>query len=125
MILGFGTDIVEIERIRGVYSRLGERFIQEILLPEEWAYCSKFQDPSACLAARFAAKEAVAKAFGTGIGGQLDWLHIQVTRSTEGVPGVELLGKGKQLAEKRGVRKIWVSLTHERSYASASVILED
>lgn len=124
MILGFGTDIVEIDRIRDVLSRLGESFVQEILVPNEWEYCSRFRDPAPCLAARFAVKEAVAKAFGTGIGGQLDWLNIQVTRSPEGVPGILLLGKGQSLAQARGVGKIWVSLSHERAYACASVILE-
>ncbi len=77
-----------------------------------------------CNAVRFAAKEAVAKAFGTGIGAELGWLDIEVGHAPSGAPLVRLLGKGAELAARRGVRSVLISLTHTTVTAAASVVLQ-
>ena len=80
MILGTGIDLIEVERIRASFARFGERFLQRILRPGETAYCLAHKDPAPFLAARFAAKEAISKAFGTGIGNLLGWQDLEVGR---------------------------------------------
>jgi len=80
MILGTGIDIIEVSRIRASYEKFGERFLKRILRPEEIAYCLSHRFPAPFLAARFAAKEAISKAFGTGIGKQLGWQDLEVGR---------------------------------------------
>src|SRR6266850_1132912 len=90
MILGVGIDIVEVERIEGSYERFGERFLNRILHPNEIKYCLSYKAPGPFLAARFAAKEAISKAFGTGIGSQLGWRDMEVGRKESGEPFVIL-----------------------------------
>ena len=124
MILGLGMDIVEVARIQAAFEKSGEAFLQRILLPDELAYCLAYKNPAPQLAARFAAKEAVSKAFGTGIGGQMGWLDIEVCRKESGEPFVVLHGKGKKLFEKRGAKNLLISLSHTENYATAVAILE-
>ena len=92
-ILGTGVDIVETARIAGSLDRHGERFLARVFLEGERAYCGKMASPERCYAARFAAKEAVSKAFGTGIGAALGWLDIEVQRKPSGEPYVVLHGE--------------------------------
>ena len=124
MILGVGIDLVEVGRIRDSLERLGERFARRILCPAEYDYCFSHTDPSTHVAARFAAKEAVSKAFGTGIGTELGWLDIEVIRFESGSTQVRLQGAGAQLMERRLAKIIHLNLTHTAQYASAVAILE-
>ena len=124
MILGLGTDIVEVARIQAAFEKSGVRFLQRILLPDERAYCLAYKTPAPHLAVRFAAKEAVSKAFGTGIGGKISWLDIEVCRKPGGEPFVALHGKGKKLFEERGAKNLVISLSHTENYATAVAILE-
>jgi holo-[acyl-carrier protein] synthase len=119
-----GLDLVEVGRIRDSLERLGERFARRILCAAEYDYCFSHTDPSTHVAARFAAKEAVSKAFGTGIGTELGWLDIEVIRSASGSNQVRLQGAGVQLMERRSAKIIHLNLTHTAQYASAVAILE-
>ncbi|MDR0535148.1 MAG: holo-ACP synthase, partial [Puniceicoccales bacterium] len=89
-VIGVGVDLVEIPRIRALVERHGEAFLQKVFTQEERAWCMALGTPWPSLAARFAAKEAVSKAFGTGIGGELDWKSIGVSRTPSGAPFVVL-----------------------------------
>lgn len=124
MILGTGIDIIEVGRIKASYERFGERFINRILRPAEIAYCLSHKFPAPFLAARFAAKEAVSKAFGTGIGRQLGWQDMEVGRKESGEPFVILHENGLKLLEQRSGRVVHLSLSHTENYASAIAILE-
>jgi len=123
-VLGIGLDLVEIERFHEVIRRQGERFLQRVFTKAEQDYCSSKKTPAMFFAVRFAAKEAVAKAFRTGIGDELGWLDIEVTHDPNGAPFIRLLGKGVELAKQRGVTEVLVSLTHTSATAAASVILQ-
>jgi holo-[acyl-carrier protein] synthase len=98
--------------------------VNRILLPDEIAYCLSHKNPAPFLAVRFAAKEAVSKAFGTGIGAQLGWLDIEIRRKESGEPFVVLHGKGRELLAARSAKKLHVSLSHTEHYAAATTILE-
>src|ERR1017187_5672289 len=124
MILGTGIDIIEVARIAASFEKFGERFVHRILLPDEIAYCLGHRRPAPFLAARFAAKEAVSKAFGTGIGAQLGWQDIEIRRHESGEPFVMLHGKGAELFAARGAKKLHVSLSHTENYAAVTAILE-
>jgi len=107
MILGTGIDLIEVARIAASFEKFGERFVNRILLPAEIAYCLSHKRPAPFLAVRFAAKEAVSKAFGTGIGAALGWQDIEIRRRESGEPFVVLHGRGQELFEARGAtRKI-------------------
>jgi len=124
MILGIGIDLVEVDRIRASLDRFGERFLQRILGPAESAYCGQFRHPAQHVAARFAAKEAVAKAFGTGLGAKLGWLDIEVGRRESGEPTVLLHGTAQTLLQQRGGQRILLSLSHTGKNAVAVAIIE-
>jgi holo-[acyl-carrier protein] synthase len=124
MILGTGIDLIEVARIAASFEKFGERFLTRILLPDEIAYCLQHRQPAPFLAVRFAAKEAISKAFGTGIGAELGWLDMEIRRKESGEPFVVLHGKGQELFAVRGAKKIHISLTHTESYAAATAILE-
>ena len=124
MILGAGIDLIEVARIASSFEKFGERFVNRILLPDEIAYCLSHRKPSPFLAARFAAKEAISKAFGTGIGAQLGWQDLEIRRKESGEPFVVLHGKGRDLFEARGAKSLHISLTHTENYAAVTAILE-
>jgi len=124
MILGTGIDIVEVSRIRNSYERFGERFLQRILLAGEIGYCLSHKDPAPHLAARFAAKEAISKAFGTGIGKHLAWHDMEVRRKESGEPYAVLHEKGLTLIQSRNGTALHISLSHTTSHATAIAILE-
>lgn len=124
MILGTGVDIIEVARIRAAMERHGERFAQRFLRPDEWAYCQSHRDPMPFVAARFAAKEAVSKAFGTGIGARLGWLDMEVCRHESGQPYIILHGRGSALLAERRGRNLHLSLSHTAQYAAAVATLE-
>jgi holo-[acyl-carrier protein] synthase len=124
VVLGIGIDIIEVERIQASYERFGERFLSRILHPNEIAYCLSHRLPGPFLAARFAAKEAISKAFGTGIGAQLGWQDMEVGRRESGEPFVILHDKGRALLEARKGRAVLISLSHTQRHATALAILE-
>ena len=124
MILGVGIDIVEVARIQVAFTKSGATFVKRILLPAELAYCLAYKNPAPQLAARFAAKEAISKAFGTGLGKQIGWLDIEVRRKQSGEPFVVLHGNGKKLFAARGAKQLLISLSHTEIHATAMAILE-
>ncbi|HEU6448418.1 MAG TPA: holo-ACP synthase [Verrucomicrobiae bacterium] len=124
MILGTGIDVIEVERIAASFEKYGEKFVNRILLPDEIAYCLSHRQPAPFLAARFAAKEAISKAFGTGIGAQLGWQDMEICRKESGEPFVILHGKGKTLFDSRGAKQLHISLSHTQTFAAATAILE-
>ena len=124
MILGVGIDIIEVGRIEASYERFGERFVNRLLLPNEIGYCLTHKKPGPFLAARFAAKEAISKAFGTGIGAQLGWHDMEVCRKASGEPYVVLHGTGEKLLKERNGRVVLISLSHTQNHAAAVAVLE-
>lgn len=124
MIFGVGTDIVEVGRIRSSCEKFGERFLSRILVQSEIDYCLSHKDPAPFVAARFAAKEAVSKAFGTGIGKHLGWHDVEVHRETSGKPFVELRGKGADLLRELGGERVHLSISHTLEHATAFAVIE-
>jgi len=124
MILGIGTDIIEVRRIAASYEKFGERFVNRILLPDEIAYCKAHKNPAPFLAVRFAAKEAISKAFGTGIGAQLGWQDMEIRRRESGEPYVVLSAAGQKLLASRGGSSVLITLSHTQDHATATAILQ-
>ncbi len=124
MILGAGIDIIEVARIQASYEKFGDRFLKRVLRPDEVAYCFRYRRPGPFLAVRFAAKEAISKAFGTGIGRHLGWLDMEVAHQESGAPFVILHERGQVLLAQRGGRTVHLSLSHTENYAAAVAILE-
>jgi len=121
MILGVGTDIIEIQRIRKAGRR--EAFLQRVFSPRELAVCRQKADFFASLAVRFAAKEAVLKALGTGLSG-CKWQDVEVLSSAAGQPVVELSGGAGNIAGQKGVARITLSVSHSREMAVAFCVVE-
>jgi holo-[acyl-carrier protein] synthase len=124
MLLGTGVDLIEIERIAHSIERYGERFLHRIYTDHEIAYCSRKRSSAESFAARFAAKEAGAKALGTGISRGVTWIEFQVARQPGGRPVLELRGRAALLAQEMGVKTISLSLTHTGNLAMATVMME-
>jgi len=122
-IIGIGIDAVEVERIRAMLERYGNRFISKVFQPEEAAYCMSQAEPAQHFAARYAAREAVAKALGTGLAG-ISLREIAVIRDANGAPKVYLSGAAERMASSMGVKRIWLSLTHTHTLAIAVAVLE-
>jgi holo-[acyl-carrier protein] synthase len=126
MVLGLGTDLIETGRVQESIDRFGERFLERIFTTGEIAYClRKKKNAAESFAARFAAKEAGAKALGTGISRGVSWKEFEVRRSVSGQPSLHLSGRAAELAEALGVRRVQLSLTHSRELAIAVVVIED
>ena len=124
MILGVGTDLMEIARIQQSIARFGDRFLQRIFTSSEILYCRRKKNAAESFAARFAAKEAGAKALGTGISHGVTWLEVEVAREPSGKPSLKLTGRAADRARTLGVTRISLSLTHSRDTALAVVIME-
>jgi len=122
-ILGIGMDIVETKRIADSLERFGERFLHRVFLDGEIAYSQSMKFPPLHLAARFAAKEAISKAFGTGIGKEIGWRDMEIMRQIGGKPYVVLHGRAIDYAKSRGVQEIHVSLSHTAEYGAASAVI--
>ncbi len=123
-VLGVGVDIVENARIQHSLDRFGERFLHRVFTEGEIAYCRSMKFPARHLAARFAAKEAASKAFGTGIGKSMGWRDIDVHKYDSGQPYVVLEGGAKELAADRNISAVWISLSHTDHHATAMIVLE-
>jgi holo-[acyl-carrier protein] synthase len=124
MVAGVGTDLMEIARIGQSIARFGDRFLARVFTPDEIAYCQRKKSAAESFAARFAAKEAGAKALGTGISQGISWLELEVTRERSGKPGLRLSGRAAERARSLGVTRISLSITHSRDTALAVVIME-
>ena len=124
MVIGMGSDLVEIERVRRSIERFGERFLERVYTPAEIAYCMTKKSFAESFAARFAAKEAGAKALGTGISRGVSWKEFEVRRAVSGQPSLVLSGRAAELAAAMGVARISLSLTHTRELAMAVVAME-
>jgi holo-[acyl-carrier protein] synthase len=124
MILGVGTDIVRVQRIQDNIKRFGDRFAQRILTHDEFIQYSKSARMGHYLAKRFAAKEAMVKALGTGFQNGLSLRHIAVTHDKMGRPQIICTGRAKELIVEMGVKACFVSISDEQDYAIAFVTIE-
>ena len=124
MIVGIGTDVCSIERIAGSLERFGDRFVKRILTEEERPRFERTRDKAGHLAKRFAAKEAFAKAIGTGIHAPFTWHCISVTRNPKGKPGIKPNAIMEKHLKKIGVTQFHLSLTDDAGVAVAFVVLE-
>lgn len=125
MIVGSGIDMVEIGRIQESVDRYGKRFLDRVYTASEQAYCLRKRMAAESLAARFAAKEAGAKALGTGISRGVSWLEIEVVREPGGRPTIRFHGRAAEFASRMGAGRAALSITHTGAFALASVVLED
>jgi holo-[acyl-carrier protein] synthase len=121
-IFGIGIDVVEVDRIASAIERYGEIFLNKLFTAAEREYCAAQKKPELHYAARFAAKEAVSKALGTGIGGQAGWLDLEIIRDVSGAPRLALQGAAETFTRQQGITEIQISLTHARDYAAANAI---
>jgi len=120
---GMGIDIVDIPRFRKTLVNRGSRFINRIFLPSEKKYCGGKPNPWIHYAGRFASKEAVAKAFGTGIGKELNWLDIEIISSDSKAPVVKLSPRAKRLLLRRRIKNVLVSISHTHAHTAAVALL--
>ncbi|RPH95706.1 holo-ACP synthase [candidate division KSB1 bacterium] len=123
MIVGLGTDLMDVTRME---KQLQEDagLISSLFTPAEIAYCEGKRYPAQHYAARFAAKESLFKALGTGYRDGLSWLEIEISHSNTGQPEIKLTGKVQEQAAKMGVNRVCLSMSHTRTHAAATVILE-
>jgi holo-[acyl-carrier protein] synthase len=124
MIVAIGIDLVEIDRIEEVFKRRGDRFRDRIFTEQEVSYCEGRSSRLASYAARFAAKEAMMKALGTGWSDGIGWRNVEVIIGRSGAPTVELHGRALERLREIGATKAHVSLTHSGKLAIAEVVLE-
>jgi len=122
-VISVGTDILKIDRIEAVVERLGDRFVQRILTQTEREEYNSSSQPNRLLAKRFAVKEAVAKALGTGIGRGVSWQDIQLEHNEDGAPQVKLSGGAQRVAAERGANRVEISLADEAEYVVAFAVL--
>ena len=123
-VLGIGVDLVECARIERSLDRFGEKFLRRVFTEGEIEYSMSMKFPARHLAARFAGKEAVSKAFGTGIGKAMGWRNIDIRKKSSGEPFLVFSGPAEQLAKERGVTSARITLSHTDHHAIASVVLE-
>ena len=124
MILGTGIDLCKVARMRDKIDANDVGFLTSIFLPSEITYCEAKHDPATHFAARFAAKEAVVKALADAQGQGSFWLDIEIRNEEDGRPVVRLHGRAHEMADRLGVRRVFLSMTHTREMAAANVVLE-
>lgn len=124
MIVGTGVDLVEIARLRKIIQNLNRRFVQRVFTEGEQSFCDQRRDPAPHYAARFAAKEALFKALGTGWAQGVTWRDAEVRRNEHEAPALILHGEALRRCQALGADRIHLSLTHSEQYAIATVILE-
>jgi holo-[acyl-carrier protein] synthase len=122
MITGIGTDIVEIERIRGLIDRHGESFLERCFTVDEIAFANRFKDPAVRFAGRWAAKEAVVKLLGTGFSNGITFHDIEVLPLHTGQPVVTLCGLAGERAGEQRISTVLISISHAQLYATATAI---
>lgn len=121
MIRGIGTDIIEVSRIEGNIKRHGQKFLDKVFTVNEQAYCKSFRESARNFAGRFAAKEAVVKALGTGLSEGVDWLDIEILNDAQGKPFLIFSEKFKILFENPVIH---LSISHCHEYATATAVWE-
>ena len=121
-ILGHGVDVIECPRLAKMLSHHGDRLLHRVFTEHEQAYCQQHKERIQHLAGRFAAKEAVLKALGTGMRGQMKWTDVQIANDDLGKPEIVLSGESAAVAERMGVTQVLVSISHTRLHAVASAI---
>lgn len=124
MLIGLGTDIVEISRVKALLDEYGDRFLKRWFTDGEIDYCAKKAHPERHFAARLAAKEACSKALRMPAGTPFLWKDMVVDRGESGEPSLSLRGEPRLLAERRGVARLHLSLSHSDAYAVATVVAE-
>ena len=124
MIVGMGLDMCQRDRVEAIINRFGDRFCHRILADNELAELDKFADKSAFVARRIAAKEAVAKALGTGIAKGVGWHEIEVGHLPSGQPLALLSGAAAQRVHDLGIDRVHLSITDERNMAAAVAVIE-
>jgi len=124
MILGIGTDIIEVKRVREVIERHGDRFLKRLFTPLEIEYCSARKNASLHYAGRFASKEAAFKAMGRGWGGEISWKEIEVWNEPSGAPHINFYGKALELVTLKKMARAYISISHIEEFATAVVVLE-
>src|SRR4051812_16736789 len=122
MIVGLGTDIVEIVRIGQMIERHGEHFLQRVYTAEEIRYCQRRKESYQHFAGRWAAKEAVMKTLGTGWTRGVGWQDIEVATRKSGQPVINIRGTARDLATQFGIDDILISISHCRAYATATAV---
>jgi holo-[acyl-carrier protein] synthase len=123
-VIGIGIDLVECARIQRSIDRFGDRFLHRVFTDGEIEYSMSMKFPARHLAARFAGKEAVTKAFGTGIGSAMGWRDIDIRKKKSGEPYLIFAGPAQELAGKCGVTSALITLSHTEHHAIACVVLE-
>lgn len=124
MIISIGIDLAEVDRIEAAIARFGEHFLDRVFTAQEKAYCASKANAAERFAARFAAKEAMMKALGTGWSRGIRWCDLEVGREPSGKPLVILHGAAQARARELGIQRWTLSLTHTRAHAMAQVIAE-
>jgi len=122
MILGIGTDIVDVERFRNKVDN--EIFLSHVFTKSEIDYCKSMSLSAEHFAVRFAAKESFFKALGTGLIGNFNFFQVEVVNDNSGAPSIKLHYHALEAANRAGVTAIHLTMSHERSYATATVLLE-
>ena len=122
MIIGLGTDIVEIERIRSMIDRHGDSFLQRCFTPDEIAYADKHRDAAVRFAGRWAAKEAVVKVLGTGFVKGITFHDIEVLPLHTGQPRIQLSGEAGTIADSMGIKTVLITISHAQMYATATAV---
>ena len=122
MIYGIGVDIIEIDRIKNSLKRFASHFEDKIFTLDEINYCRSKADPSKHYAGRFAVKEAVMKSLGKGMGQNIDWKDMEVLNLETGQPVLRIKGKGKALFDRLQIKKIHISISHDKSHAVGQAI---
>lgn len=125
MILGIGTDLIEVARVQHSIDRYGDRFVNRLYTDAERAYSSSKANAAERYAARFAAKEAAMKAIGTGWRHGVTWKDFEVVNERSGRPTLRLQGVAREIADRMGVEHVSISLTHTAEMAFAIVVLEN
>ena len=124
MIIGVGTDLIRVSRVRKLADRFPGRIGKKVFTTGELQYCLKKNDAAVSLAGRFAAKEAVMKALGTGWRSGVRFIDIEIVRAESGRPSIVLHGKVAEIARERGIATVHISITHDGDIASATAIAE-
>jgi len=124
MIFGIGVDIVNVDRIEGVMARWGKLFLDRIFTEKEISFCQRKPYPPECFATRFAAKEAFLKAIGSGLRNGIKWKDIEVENGPMGNPLFSFYRKAKDVIEAHQIKRAFLTLSHDRPYAVAYVLLE-
>ena len=122
-LIGLGCDLIEVERIRGVLAKHGDRFLKRVFTEEEQAYCNGLKYSHKHYAARWAAKEAVSKCFTTGIGEHLHWTSVSVYHGSRKEPLVRLDARATALLAEVGATHVWLTLSHTDTHAMAVAAL--